>query len=372
VTGAPAPAGGSVRSGGAVAPWATRLPGVGATRAVAAAPALTAASVVRALEGAEAALSRARPRTGLEDLLEHPLDAFFAVENLVQEGETWRDLAARITLTPEQLQRSEHAPVTLAPMNVALYRGLLFPDAYFMRSTLYWNPMREQLAHVGTFDIAKFTARMPFIDLRGALAGGLALDDGTAARVHEHGGARQLMRMLRERAGGADVLTAYRGCARSEFEVQRFVRDLLREPQDAPPSPQERARLTALVARFADDVTAAVEAAVPPAGTRAELAAAIADVLGGHNQATFVGFDAAKAQDFQDTEVDPRSGESSEVIVTYRLPLDALEQHVERGTLYLGVEFDALEAGFGEHASDPSDQSTKLLLFRSLVDETPG
>jgi hypothetical protein len=70
--------------------------------------------------------------------------------------------------------------------------------------------------------------------------------------------------------------------------------------------------------------------------------------------------------------VDPRSGESSEVIVTYRLSLDALEQHVERGTLYLGVEFDALEAGFGEHASDPSDQSTKLLLFRSLVDETPG
>jgi hypothetical protein len=336
---------------------------------VAAAPPLTAASVVRALEGAEAALARARPRTGLEDLLEHPLDAFFSVENLVQDGETWRDLAARITLTPEQVQQSERTPVTLSPMNVALYKGCLFPDAYFMRSTLYWNPMREQLAHVGSFDITKFTARMPFIDLSGTRAGGLALDDGSGARVHESGGTRELMAMLRARAGGAGTITAYRGCARSELEVQRFVRDLLTEPQDAPLSVQERARLAAIVARFGDDVTAAVDDAVPRTGTRAEVAAAIADVLGGQNQATFVGFDAAKAEDFQDAEVDPRTGASSEVIVTYRLPLDALEEQVAKGTLYLGVEFDAVEAGFGEHPADPSDQSTKLLLYRSLVDD---
>ncbi|MBM4280267.1 MAG: hypothetical protein FJ137_05760 [Deltaproteobacteria bacterium] len=36
--------------------------------------------------------------------------------------------------------------------------------------------------------------------------------------------------------------------------------------------------------------------------------------------------------------------------------LGALEQRVERATLDLGVEFHALEAGVGEHASDPPDQ----------------
>jgi hypothetical protein len=347
-------------------PLAVRLQQAGAVRD--AEPRVTLAAIVRALEGAEATLTRLRPRTGLEDLLEHPLDAFFAVQNLVQDGETWRDLAARIELSPEQIRRSEHGPVTLAPLNVALYRGCLFPDAYFMRSTLYWNEVREQLAHVGSFDIRKFTQRMPFIDLRGHGDGGVALADGSQARVHVDGGSRHLLTLLQERADATGHITAYRGCARSEVEIQRFVRELLQEPHATALLASEWAHFDAIGARFGDDVCAAVAASVPRTGTRAEVAAAIADVLGGQNQATFVGFDAAKAEDFQDAEPDPRTGESSEVIVRYRLPVDELTAHVEAGTLYLGIEFDALEAGFGENV-DAADQATKLLLYRNLVDD---
>jgi hypothetical protein len=69
--------------------------------------------------------------------------------------------------------------------------------------------------------------------------------------------------------------------------------------------------------------------------TRHLPAAAIADVRGWQNQATFVGFDSAKAEDFQDDEIDPRTWEPGEVVVTYRLSLHELKQHVERGTLEL-------------------------------------
>ena len=63
------------------------------------------------------------------------------------------------------------------------------------------------------------------------------------------------------------------------------------------------------------------------------------------------------------------TGEAPDVIVTYRLPLHELEAHVVAGTLFLGTEFDAIEAGFGDHRHDPANQATKFLLYRSLVDE---
>ena len=353
-------------------PLATRLANARAAVGPASRPRVTLAAVEVALLAVEARLLADHPRSGLEDLLEHPLDAFFGVKDMVDAGETWRDLFGKVALTQAQLNRSETTPVTLSPMPVSLYQGCLFPDAYFMRSTLYLNEVRGNLAHVGTFDLEKFTHRMPWVDLRGSHPSGTVLVDGEAPRLHVDGGSKQVLALLRDKADGASHITAYRGCARSEREVQQFIRDLLAGVLHEPMTSTERARIESVVTRYDDGVSVEVKnvlASLNGSAPRADVAAQLADMLGAQNQATFVGFDAAKAAEFQDRDADATTGEAPDVIVTYRLPLHELEAHVVAGTLFLGTEFDAIEAGFGDHRHDPANQATKFLLYRSLVDE---
>lgn len=305
----------------------------------------------KALDTAARALEGTRvPREG-----SGPVDsawaAFFDVSALEPDpAVTWADVFPRIELTPAQLDESARRPVTLAPLNIALYRGHLFPDAYFVRSTMYWNDYRERFDYVSP-DLPKLGGDMPYLRLGAS---------GTV-EVHRSGGAEQLLAMLGEDLGGATHLTAYRGCSRTEVAVQGLIADLLQGAGGAPLSRAERARFEALVRR--DDELSSALPALEAGARRAETATSLARLLGARNEATFVSNSRAKAVDFLD---DPEES-GADVVAEYRIPFAELAQHVRRGSVYVGVEFDALELGFGAKSSEDVDQRSKFLLYRALV-----
>jgi hypothetical protein len=320
----------------------------------------TLAEVEQALLVAEQALA-ALPRTGLEDLLEHPHDAFFNVENLTSDGEGWRDLFQKITLTSADLRRSAQVPVTLEPLNLSLFRGCVFPDAYFMRSTMYFNEYRGMFMRAGDADVPAIAQRMPFIELQRSA-------DGMTAKVHTAGGARRIFDALRAVHAGDEVV-AFRGCSKTELELQRFVAGLLDTPA-APLSPDHRAALQQIAAARDDSLTEVLRHSIAfdDDVTCAAAATHLADLLGGQNQATFVGFDAAKAEDFR-SEADADSGDEGEVIIRYRLPWAELERLVDEGVLYVGTEFGSVEAGFTAPPDAPHQQGARHLLFRMIADD---
>ena len=295
-----------------------------------------------------------RPLTG-------PWDAFFGVQNLTQDGQTWRDLFNSVHLSHQQLAASRQHPTTLAPLNISLYRGRLFPDAYFMRSTLYWNDYRGQFQRVD-FEMPKLSAQMPYITLFAPRRG------EPDSQLSKQGGVRELFELLKRHADPEGFITAYRGCSTTEYKLQLFVQELLGQPKHAPLTVAQRQRLAAIMRESSADFPEAADGieAATPQSTAGSVATGIAQFLGSANRATFVGLSHAKALDFTNSE-DLALGKSR--VLRYRLPIAQMARHVRRGTLYLGTEFDALEAGFGDIRDQPEDQATKLFLYRSLVPE---
>lgn len=331
---------------------------VGKTEPAPSAPSLE--QIRAALGAADARFLAMHPKTGDEELFEHPWDAFFNVKNLTSTGESWRDLFAKIDLDQAALDKSLEHPVTLAPLNIALFQGKLFPDAYFVRNTLYFNEMRDCFQHVGSYDMSKMSSGMPYIELR----------EDRRPELHAKGGTQQLLDMLTAQSQDGVHVVAYRGCSRAELDLQRLICDLLDGDPQASLRPEERARYEAILTDNDNTLTDALAYAEPLARDkpRAEVAEALASVLGGRNAATFVGFDPSKAKEFIDPNAVAPSGASDDVVARYEIPISVLTEHAERGTLYVGTEFSALEAGFGE-ARGAGGQDTKIALYRALAGE---
>lgn len=319
-------------------------------------PSLTLSALREALRAAEAELHHLRVPKNYKGVLNGAWDAFFGVQNIAKRGQTWEHLFDEVKLSQPELDSSWIRPVTLSPLNVALFRGHLFPDAFFMRSTMYFNAYRGQFQRE-RFRMASLAARLPYITL------GL----GQPPQVSKTGGATKLLELLVTNDAGDGYLTMYRGCSLMEQRLQLFIRDLLEGSAESPITREDRARLRRILQESSGSLADAMagfrfERARP---TRLQAAADLAEVLNGANDATFVGSTEEKAREFTDLGVTP-PGTSADTIIRYRVPIEALRRWVEEGAVYVGVEFDAIEAGFGKSGEDSRDQSARFLLFRSI------
>lgn len=322
----------------------------------------TLKSIRSALVSAEEQLRKQGYRMSSNGPISGPYDAFFNVKNIAKRGQTWLDLYDQIELSQTQLDASEQRPVSLSPLNITLFRGHLFPDAYFMRSTLYWNEHRGGHFMRAPFKMTKLSRQMPYITLpRGT-------GSGTDSGLSTEGGSRAVFDIVKELLGSEGHITAYRGCSKSERALQLLIKDLIEGAQDEPISKEERRRLREIKTKHSDGLADALEGFEfnRRRPTRGEAASELADFLGEVNDATFVGFNREKAMEFTNLGDDTEEVHT-DTVLTYRIPVAEMEQHVDRGTLYFGTEFDAVEAGFGEVPDHPEDQATKLLLYRHLV-----
>lgn len=335
----------------------TRAPAPsGAPIEVGSRPSYSLSQIREALRAAEAELHHLRVAKSYKGVLNGAWDAFFGVQNIAKRGQTWEHVFDEIKLSQPELDASWSRPVTLSPLNVALFRGHLFPDAYFMRSTMYFNAYRGQFQRE-RFRMPSLAAKLPYI----------FLTPGLPPKVEKTGGTMKLLELLAAGDAQDGYLTMYRGCSMMERRLQLFIRDLLEGPGDAPFTREDRAGLRKILQESRGSLADAMagfrfERARP---SRAEAATDLAEVLNGANEATFVGWTAEKAREFTDLAV-THPEESADTIMRYKIPVEALRPLVERGAVFIGVEFDAIEAGFGKCGEESDDQAARFLLFRSI------
>jgi len=142
-----------------------------------------------------------------------PYNAFFLPEGGFEEGVSWRQSAKLLNVTEAQIESSWYVPLYLTPMDIALYKGHLFPSAYFIRRTSTGHGMNRTIPQ----NFPSYGEKLPYASVQ-----------PRAISVHDTGGSRKMFELwsegLAEKNSG--FVTLYRAASLTEYQLQVVIRKL--------------------------------------------------------------------------------------------------------------------------------------------------
>lgn len=281
-----------------------------------------------------------------ESDLSEPYNAFFLPEGGFEPGVTWRTPFKELKLSREQLNESWSRPLYLRPTEVVLYRGHLFPSAYFVRRTSLGG-----LNRAIPENFSSFGEQLPYARVR-----------GSSVEVHETGGSRKLFELwLSSQNNQSELVTLYRSCSKAEYQQQIFVRNMMRKDLDQPVATSEIEALRKISSSIKDEDNYQNKQNLDritqdfQTGTRRALVAELMRSIGYSSGGVFTSLDFWGAEGFQ---------RENDVIVHYQIPRATLQQLVTGHEVYFGIEFDYFELAFIDEAQN---QNAKTVLFNSIL-----
>ena len=275
-----------------------------------------------------------------------PYNAFFKSSGNEEEARPWKSLARELRLTRPQLESSWKKPLYLSPMDIALYKGHLFPASYFIRRTAL-----KGLNRGVPVDFPSYGEKLPYASVK-----------GSNVEVHEAGGSKKLFELWLEehRSTSSDnFATLYRACSRQEYELQIFIRDLKAGDLDQPISEQDVKLLDRIASSSEEydqksELERLVKFAYQGHQSRRQLVSRLIQSIAFLSGGVFTSFDEAGARGFK---------RENDVIIKYHVPLSKLQQLIFNNEAYLGIEFSYFELAF---IDEPNQQNAKSILFASI------
>lgn len=279
-----------------------------------------------------------------------PYNAFFLPEGGFTGKKTWRGAASKMKLTQEQLDSSWQEPLLLEPTEISLYKGVLFPTAFYVRRVSLGGLDR---AYPYTF--SSYGKELPYAVLR-----------GPEVEIHRNDGSKKIFDLWAKENTAADgSITLYRSANKSEYQLQVLIRHMKKLDSNQPAGDREISVLKQLAKRLGEnglnDAKASLEYILQSKdqAPRSELIAALLQSLGGTSGGVFTTPGLKAVKSFK--------GEN-DVIMSYKMTAAQLRQLLESNEIYVGIEFHYIEIAFIDNAQN---QPAKNILIDSLTGVVP-
>lgn len=277
-----------------------------------------------------------------------PHNAFFRPETPYEDGQTWRHSMKELNLTQQQIDSSWATPLYLFPMEIALYKGHLFPSAYFIRRTSMGNGLNRSAPDKPS----QFAEQLPYAVVR-----------GSSVEIYKSGGSRKLFELLIENhptSSGSVVL--YRAASKTEYHLQVAIQKLMLKKPNELVTAEDLQTFEQISASMDDggynahklDLDSAIQQC--KSSSRQVFISKLIGTLGPLSGGIFTSLDIEGANGFKT---------SDGVILKYSIPISKLREMVLKNQVYVGIEYNYSEILF---IDQPENQSTKSLLLKSLAE----
>jgi len=281
----------------------------------------------------------------------NPHNAFFRPEIPYEDGQTWRHTMKDLVLTQQQIDSSWKNPVYLYPMEVALYKGHIFPSAYFIRRTSMGNGLNRRAPDKPSI----FAEQLPYAVVR-----------GTTIELYTSGGSQKLFELWsQDQATKNDSIVLYRAASKVEYRLQKAIQSLmLKKPNELITT--EELQVFEQISSSMDnegynanklDLDSAIQQY--RSASRQLCVSKFMALLGSSSGGIFTSFDFEGANGFKGPD---------SVIIKYSLPLLKLRELVAKNQVYVGLEYNYFEILF---IDQHDNQSAKSLLLKSITDIIP-
>lgn len=277
-----------------------------------------------------------------------PYNAFFLPEGGFEEGISWRQLAKQLNVTDAQIESSWQRPLYLSPMEIALYKGHLFPSAYFIRRTSTGQGMNRTMPQ----NFPSYGEKLPYVSVR-----------PRAIDVHDTGGSKKLFELwsegLAEKHSG--FVTLYRAASMTEYQLQAIIQKLYRSDLNEIVTEAEVLEIKNILEQKSGEKAYSYGYELRDIilnhkkASKKELLSALTNSLSFLSGGLFTTDQADSADAFRH--------ESDDVVISYTLPVAMLGNLVNKNEVYFGIEFDYFEIAF---IDEPTNQNAKLFLINSL------